>query len=271
MTTQPIDNLICFFGIGSGSNSTRNIQFNVATEGWQQFVDRFVKPGIELGIRRFHIHNPGGTETGEPMEADQFLEARNAGIEVWRDFVKAWRPITAQGIEVVAYLGLMDEDFAVRAANRLKRDDFIKRCWDSYRYPLDAGMSLGFDALHDERESDYYYTWFRFVESLGVRCYIEPWPKKTHTWFHSANTITTVQLYRSIARGASWAATPEQLTGEKVILMNAPDTNAGQTWENVDTWCPAWCREMQAKGLTPLVALQKMIERRESLRQWLSR
>lgn len=279
---NPIENLIFFWGIGSGrAPAIRNTGWNIARDGWQQFVDQWIKPMIDLGVRRFQLHNPFGTDLGEPMEMDQAIEAEQRGLRgLLDDFVSAWRPITASGqVEVISYLGLFDVDMRRLQTGQYSKDDFLETFWKCFRLPLDAGMSLGWDALHYNGvgERDTWYLMYRLIQSLGVKCYIEPWPHRLRPHLWDCNHESTVQVWRNMVRDPnrwpSWAAPREVCTGEACVIMNSPDATQGHTWQNGDTWQPQWCREIMAQGMTPIVGLpyRRMVAEQETLEHYLQR
>lgn len=283
-TLPPVDTyknaskIIAFWGIGSGADPAhRNIGWNIATEGWQQFVDAMVRPAIEMGVTRFWIHNPAGTEAGQPMQADQFARAREAGLyPVLKDFVQAWKPITAR-YEVVAYLGLFEQEFMDLAPAQ-----FLDRVMESYRLPIEAGMSIGFDAMFQEDGTRADQRFMRLLQSLGVKTYVEPWPRNTSPQLFDCNNISTVQLYNhKLYVDPSWAAAREKLTGEIVIALNSPMSEwdpriptpprvPTNNWANFSTgWGAEWCREIIAQGFTALIGMDEMVARRQTLESWL--
>lgn len=271
MTTAPkLENhIILFWGIGSGNDAAhRNIGWNVWRDGWQPFIERWIQPAIQLGWKRTQLHNPFGTQwqNREPMEFDQAIEAYEQGMRIVRNTFKAFKPIVKE-IEVIAYLGKRDIDFDRLFQNEHQKDSLVRRLTESYAPILDVGCSVGFDALFDTKENEPMYCWMRFLQSLGTKVYVEPWPHLRTPWYWDLANQTTVQLYN--ARQPNWATPQEKLTGEKIIIMNQPP--AGHTWADHDTWCPAWCREMWSRGLTPCIGGQSIIERREPIAEWLKR
>lgn len=89
-----------------------------------------------------------GKRAKEEMQADQFLDAKDDGVEwIGRGFVEAWRPVT-QRVQVIAYIGMLPKND--RFEGLLQRGDCagLQAVTDSYRLPLDAKMDIAFDALH---------------------------------------------------------------------------------------------------------------------------
>lgn len=250
-----MNSVVAFWGIGSGADPAhRNIGWDIAIRGWSQFVESQIKPAIDLGYTRFHLHNPGGSVLGLPMQADQFMLCGEKGlVSVLKDFVKAWKPITAK-FEVIAYLGtLSGTPTFINLKTQKKPKDYLKRLYDSYSLPLDAGMSIGFDALYDAPPISAEYSFLRFLQSFGVRTYIEPWPQITQPQYWDCNHVSTVQLINHMQRiDGSWAAPKDKLTGECLVIMNEPPQ--GHTWSDYNDWCPDWMRSMWAQNFIPCIA-----------------
>lgn len=261
----------CFnIGYSGGSVAHRNIGYNLHNIGWMGFVEKWAKPLLDKGVTRIELHNPGGTLPGEDMQADQFIHARNAGLNwVAKDFAKAWKPITNQ-IEVIAYLGLAhtDANLVDLKTRRHQKDNWLYRMWDSYRLPLDAEMSIGFDAIHNEPETSPEYHFVKMIEGLGFKTYIEPWPVKSRTHWFSSNHITVNSFLPFVNQ--SWAADESLLTGEKVVMINqGPPVNGG--FEYYWQWGPSMIRSFQEKGWTVMAPVDILIENNETLEQFLAR
>lgn len=268
---DPMSKVISFYGIGSGNDPVnRNIGFNVVDQGWQAFVNREVLPGLDLGITRYQLHNPAGTDNRYEMQVDQFLLAKNipALANVLKDFAKVWKPITERA-EVIAYLGVI-KDPQNKLLESYKKDRTKKALWlqrliDCYKLPLDAGMSLGFDAFFDLPEDLPEFSLFETFTNLGVRTYVEPWAHKDRPHFFKHNSITTEQLYRAFS--PDWAARPEVITGEKVLLLNQPPP--GKQWQDFEQWAPEWTQSMIAQGWSVSIPIYEQIRGRKDIRSWL--
>ncbi len=64
MATAKIDRLVAYFGIGSGSDPTRRyIQYVTPQTGWAGFVQEWIAPLVNQGVRRFLLWMPHGRET----------------------------------------------------------------------------------------------------------------------------------------------------------------------------------------------------------------
>ena len=90
--------------------ATRWVDPNLFTDGWQGYVDANIKPLIAQGYHRFVLHNPFGISPDQGMAVDEYLEAKDAGLNWLTDgFVQAIKPLTDAGIEVIAYIGCQHE------------------------------------------------------------------------------------------------------------------------------------------------------------------
>lgn len=263
--------VISFYGIGSADDPTRrNIGFDVVEKGWKNFVDREVLPGIDLGVTRYQLHNPAGTDRNFEMQVDQFLLAKKNPelANVWKDFVKVWKPITNKA-EIICYMGVIkhpqNKDLESYKNNKYKKALWLQRLIECYKLPLDAGMSLGFDAFFELERSTPEFTFFETLTNLGVRTYTEPWPHKSTPHFFPHNSITTEQLY--LAFSDDWAAKKESVTGEKIRLLNQPP--AGKTWQDYESWAPEWVRKTIAEGWSVSIPLYDQIRNKKDIRSWL--
>lgn len=273
---EKMNNFIGYFNIGfsGGAISNRNIGYDLKEIGWREFIDRWVKPLIlEKGVSRIELHNPAGTLPNEDMQADQFIHARRQGLDwVSKDFISAWRPITAmKNVEIISYLGLMhtDADFSRLKLKRNCKDNWLYRVYDAYRLPMDAGMSIGFDAIHHEPEESPEHHFVKMVSGLGLKTYIEPWPHKDCPHWFQSNHITVNSFWPHV-NGSSWAADEKLLTGEKIMMINKGlETNGG--FEYFWLWGPKMIRDFQAKGFTVMAPADYLFEYNETLEEFLER
>ena len=228
------DRLVAFIAIGNSSDDAevRRVGWVQPQSDWYDFVRMQVRPLLRRGIRRFNLHNPFGTLPEEPMQFDQYLHAKDAGL-TWLtdDFAEAWIPVLNDpdypDVEVIAYLGKIegDPDFDALAD---QPERWLARALLSVQAPLKAGMSVAFDSAAVTTEDSPTYRFASLLRSLGVKVYIEPRPDadKPH-WFDYPIFTTDQHWQRSNpARygdsGADHKAADEQLTGEVVRLLVAP-------------------------------------------------
>lgn len=254
--------LIGAYTIGWSANNpaTRNIYDALAKNGWKKWVDAEIKPAIDAGFRRFFLHNPAGCLANENMQPDQFIYAENAGLTfITKEFVSAWRPITAQGIEVISYQGALpgDSDFTKLAKLPIGKDDWLRRIERSYHHALDAGMSIGFDASGNAQLGTPEYHFMCLLRSLGVKVYLEPWIHKTAPHLFGFDHLTTSDFMSHVGDG--WGAKREELTGEIInFLHHLPYPEA--TWANFSTWIVKWVKEQRDIGNTPMIPASQIVK-----------
>jgi hypothetical protein len=157
----------------------------LSDQGWPHFVSTEVADPYRWGVRRFWLHNPFGTVSGEVMQFDQYLDAMEGRHDFLVDrFAESWRPVVkgslGEPIELVCYLGAMDPDDdrmkdAFAGEDPAKTLSTMLTC---IRPVLMAGASIGADAatpLDDEGPAFHFY---KFLESIGMPVYVESRPKK---------------------------------------------------------------------------------------------
>jgi len=234
--------LISFGSIGHSGNDEgdRLIGQGIKANGWQWFIDTKIQPHIDMGCKRFELHNPGGVERGEVMDFDQFQEAREAPGQQWiyEKFAEAWAPILAQDIEVIAYLGSLkaDSDFT----QSMPPHKYIERVAQSIQDV--EGMTIAFDHLGGKKGVGPTHPGIAvmdLVEALGHKVYYEPWPHRLAKHLHCRNCWTNDTFYRSnSARWGSpahWGATRWDLKGKiiRYVRSAAGDRTYTQTVEEV--------------------------------------
>lgn len=236
--------IACLLVGGSSKDaSQRCIGYPLRTKGWAGFIRENVLPGINLGFTRFSLHNPAGTLPTEPMQADQFIHALESGHQyLVQDFVSEWSKITSMGIEVNCYMGQLKDDPNFKALQNVKNiSKWLQRIWNSYRFPLEAGMNISFDTLFDVSQDSPELKFYELLTALGVRTYVEPLPIKTNPWLARANFIITEQLYGN--KDSTWETPDKLLTGEKIRLLNQPYGNKTvNTFQNEIEWLPQWMK-----------------------------
>lgn len=246
------------FLIGGSSNNpkTRNTGWELDTLGWQGFVDKWIKPAIKLGFTRFELHNPGGTVNGEDMRCDQLVVAEAQGLKfLTKGFVEAFKPITDKGIEIICYMG----NPKTTAPHSLPA---LGAC---YALPILAGMSIGMDAT-SYQENDPYYHFIRMLQGMGTKVYTEAWPNRTNRNMLNIPTITTSQFLPLCLADDTWAAKKEDVTGEKIVLLNEPP--AGETWATSNSWLPGWVRSQMDAGFSTLFGITDFITNHTDLNIW---
>ena len=228
------DRVVAFLAIGNSDDNpdTRQVGWGLPQSDWYVYVRTQVRPLMRRGVRRFNLHNPFGTLPGEPMQFDQYVHAKDAGL-YWLtdDFAEAWRPVLNDpdypGVEVIAYLGKIegDPDFDALAD---RPEQWLARALLSVQAPLKAGMSIGLDSAAVTAEGSPTYRFASLLRSLGVKVYIEPRPDADKPHWHDYPIIVTDHYWQRSdpARygdaGAGHKAANEELSGE-VIRLIRPD------------------------------------------------
>jgi len=260
--------IIAWFPIGNSSadNNNRCISWNIKKEGWRGFVDRWAWPALSSGFDAIQLHNPGGTKTTEDMMADQFIAAKEAGLGwILEGFVEAWKPVTRRA-PVIAYLGMLPHN--KRLEGLLNRKDyfgFLVNIAACYRLPLEAGMDIAFDAMHHVREGSWELAVYRMLTAMGVRTYVEPTPHSSDRPLYEANfQIVNTTLERTLKNAEPWMAPLEQLSGERVILLN--NLPEGRKWDNQIEWVPQWIAHWLYQGWSVAVSPAPAIESNQNIR-----
>lgn len=187
-------NVISLIPIGHSApgDAGRHVGYGIKSAGgWSPVLEQAARE-YAWGARRWQLHNPFGTETDKPMQFDQYLLAREAGLNwVTDDFVRCWRPFTAiPGIEVIGYLGTP----YYLGVNQPNFDPshpaaYFRRFTQSVQPLLDAGMSIGFDTSANFPPDHPAYFGMRMVHSLGVKVYTEPMPFAHEPQTHDLPTM----------------------------------------------------------------------------------
>ncbi len=182
--SNDINRVISWFNIGWSGNRPeyRHVGRNLDWLGWQNWVKRDVQPQVDMGVRRILLHNPFGVLPGEIMQLDQYLHAKaDAPAFLIDGFVEAWKPITDQGVEVIAYVGCgaLDPNF-----ENLDRDAWLARAFASVKPILDANMSVALDAAAFQEAGTMTHVFAEELRNRGVIVYVEAKPgrAKSH-WF----------------------------------------------------------------------------------------
>jgi hypothetical protein len=156
----------------------------VTDDGWSAFVEDRVRPAYQWGLRRFWLHNPFGTVPGEDMQFDQFLDAKEAGLNMLTDdFASAWRPVVdgrfGEPVELIAYMGVANfkDDRLGRAAAQRDPAAVLATALRCIQPVLLAGASLGADAASTLPDDGPEFDFYKFLESIGLRIYVEARPR----------------------------------------------------------------------------------------------
>ncbi|MBU6414197.1 MAG: hypothetical protein KGS45_12070 [Planctomycetes bacterium] len=265
---QHAPRIIAWYPIGNSSpdDKDRRIGWNLKKEGWQGFVDRYALPVMSGGFDAIQLHNPGGTRAKEEMMADQFITAKESGQRwILQEFVDAWKPVTKR-IPVIAYMGMLPKNPRLLALlNRKDYFGFLVNIAAAYRLPLEAGMEIAFDALHDVKEGSWELNVYRLLTAMGVRTYVETAPNASDIPLFNANfQIVNTTLERTLKNAEPWMAPLEQLSGERIILLN--NLPQGKKWEDEPDWVPQWMAHWINQGWTVAVSPTWMLKTK--VRPW---
>jgi hypothetical protein len=231
------DRLIAFFPIANGTTdlTNRTVVPDYLQNGWTPWVDQLIDPLIDQGYTRFHLHLPFGVETPLYWDLDAFLKAKEAGLNwLTDDFVQAFKPITAQGHEVIAYIGTEDDGAGFGTTDA----QWFARFWAAFQPILDAKVSVAFDAGVLRPEQHNLYAAAQMLRARDIKVYVEARPLKANEqWGNFGVFSEEVWWQRSdpnqSADAADWALPDEQLTGEVVRWVFFPP-------EGYDINDPGW-------------------------------
>ena len=195
-------------------------------DSWAEFIREKIEPEYKWGCRRWLIHNPFGKPYEGPMIFDQYLMAPELGLDyLVKDFVPAWRDFLAKhdDVEVAFYLGKMHK--VDRFADLLPEhpDKWLERALASARPVLSLhhlGASLAFDAASVAPEGSPPHRFVQFVESMGVRAYIESWPMGDMEHWAKHNIVCAEQRRGVFAVGGA-GVDRKKVTGEILWLVNS--------------------------------------------------
>lgn len=225
-----IDQIVCYFGIGSGSDANRRfVQFVTPDTGWKGFVDKWVKPILDSGVRRFMLWMPHGREAKSRQQLmgnkwitthlryDAYLMARKNQANNWytQGFAEAIYPLTSKGVEVIAYVGTLHgaPEFDSLPAGQTK--------WEAMKSIaplLDARCSIALDTSIFSKPGHYVYDFVQALKLSGYKCYLEPTPyADAPQWFNTPAVVSESQWAAVINPTNQYLlAAPSKLKGEIV-------------------------------------------------------
>lgn len=231
ITAVPRQHLVAFYNIGFSANNPadRMVGRSLKKVKWKGFVRGEMVPLLDWGVRRIELHNPFGADPGVGMVLDQYLAAKEAGLDwLTDDFVEAWKPVTrgdythGEPVEVIAYVG---HGYGGEFKRLLEADDlkgYRARAVDSVRPLVAAGMSIGFDSAAVAGADHPFYRFIRDLrDTAHVRVYIEPWPQRSSEHWHSFNVITAERFFQ-LAQVHPAVAPRSSMTGEIIRLQAHP-------------------------------------------------
>ncbi len=225
-----LNDIICYYGIGSGSDaSCRFVQWITPTRGWAGFVTDCITPMMDRGFRRFMLWMPHGREsTTRNQLAGNTWGATNLRFDAWRvaqqnadlswyttGFTEAISPLTAAGVEIIAYVGMLHgaPEFDALPSGQAKWE----ACMSIAPF-LDARCSIALDTAIFSQPGHYVHDLAQFLKSAGYKYYIEPTPLVDgQHWFSSSCVVSDAQWSNVINPAFHGTlAAPSKLTGEIV-------------------------------------------------------
>lgn len=238
-----LDKIVCFYGIGSGSDASRRfVQWVTPARGWAGFVTDYVLPMMQRGIRRFLLWMPHGREAATRnqfignswlptnLRYDAWRLARKSTANNWytTGFTEAFYPLTTSGIEIIAYVGTLHgaPEFDILPPGQAK--------WEAAMAIapfLDARCSIALDTATRSRPGHYVYDLAQLLKSSGYKYYIEPTPQVNGPhWFSSPCVLSDAQWTAVSNPINQWLlAAPSLLSGEIIRgwfnAMPAPYAN----------------------------------------------
>jgi hypothetical protein len=256
------EKLVSWFLIGGSSANTadRGVGWNIKTQGWAGFVQTHVQPQLAWGVKRIMLHNPFGIMPGEDYQADQAIEAQSQGLNwLTNSFAEAWAPITAQGIEVIAYMGAPMNDASFTG---LSSTAWWSRFWASMDLPMQAGMNIALDKSLAANPGTIDWDAVVAMRSQGHLVYGEPRPPESAMHWRTSPLIAEDWMWDQSnpelhPEEMNWAAKDSQITGEVLRMITRPPD--GQTWGNTSTWLRSYAREIMREGHTVVANIQPLI------------
>ena len=266
--------VMSFIAIGGSSDEPgrRHIGWPIMEQGWGPFVRGQIQPQIDRGVRRFWIHNPFGYDDEWPMDFDQYLDAREAGMTRLTDtFVEVWKPLIEEyDLQVVVYLGRLheDEDFE-KLLREGRSSEYLRRVLLSVAAPLEAGCDIGLDSvIHADEES---YTWHfaNFLASTGTRVYIEPTPIREQPHWTRFNVVSVERRWRKTEQMPTIKDDPE--VWKRTLLYNPADLPAEtekvrilnhlpETYESKRQWYADVVPGLVNRGFTCAINLRQFFD-----------
>lgn len=223
-----LNKIICFYGISSGSDASRRyVQWVTPERGWAGFVSDHITPMRQRGFNRFLLWMPHGRETNARSQLiGNAWISTNLRFDAWRvakqnaaynwfttGFAEAFSPLTAAGVEIIAYVGTLHgaPEFDMLPPGQAKWEAAM-----SIAPLLDARCSIALDTAVSSNPGHYVYELAQLIKGCGYKYYIEPTPYVDgQHWFSSSCVVSDAQWSAVINPGSHHIlAAPSNLTGE---------------------------------------------------------
>lgn len=225
-----IDKLIAQWMISSGGDLiNRQIQFVNDKTGWQGFVEYYVRPVLNQGIKRLWLHGPFGKDGSRTLtfsdgakgvsdyRFDEYLESLKRGFD-WDtdDFVDEIRPLTQNGIEVICYLGTLDGTYEFEGKDVKK---FLNHFTESLAPILDSGCSLSIDSSCRAKEGSWPHHAMALLKAKGVKLYIESVPLLTAPHLQHWDMVCCDTHWPNVVNNPNLYPKPTDLGGDVVRML----------------------------------------------------
>jgi hypothetical protein len=271
--------MIAFNGHFESNNDGRRLPEMVLEQGWQAYVDQNIQPMVDYGFRRIMFHNPFGTLAGLSYEYDQYLEALHSDDPrlqaAAQNFVEPWRNIVDQGVEVIFYIGTVLGDSASfgMGDDPYSAEGFdVERMRASVEPLLEAGVSIGFDAITRFAADHPLHQYALELQDRGVTVYVEGRPMVGFEHWADFRIINTQVWWNQSdpdQRQNGWAYTNEQVdnqTPENLLWQHIP--TSGNDWNDTG-WIGDVIRSTLSDGRTSIVSGLLMSREAGSLEEFL--
>lgn len=206
------DRIVSFLGVASGAATLpRRVQLVTPATGWQGFVEKYIRPQVDAGCRRFLLWMPFGQETGDNdglrtqvvgtrkfstrVRFDQYQQAQRAGLDwLTGGFAEAIRPLSDAGCKVIAYTGTLP------GAPEYERERWYRQRWiDDCLQPFkDANCDLAFDSSI-LAPCDHYCS--RIVNDLSqssaAKVYCESMPQQVAPHWSTGDVFSVEEQYQN--------------------------------------------------------------------------
>ncbi len=247
------ENLVGYYGIGSGSNAAR--RFNDTIEagpgGWRKFVSRYVLPDIKQGMRRFMMWMPFGLEPANETFVDPYrpggtyvtrlpFDAWQRGSPIFKDegFVDAMKALTSDGIEIIAYTGMLMNLPTWKQQRYPNAEQWL---WDCMEPFIEADCNMAFDTFCYQPDHSVEYELALRLKNMGIKVYGEAMPRRFGPNFdrckwNKFNFVAAEADYVSSLSAGNHAppqsfgyADPATIEGEILLGMGWAGFTAGAT------------------------------------------
>ena len=242
------------------------MQFVQPATGWQGFVQNELFPLLDLGVRRFMLWMPHGTETKTRKQLmGNVWRETNLRYDAWRlarknlvynwfttGFAEAFRPLTAAGVEIIAYVGTL------HGAPEFDPLPPGQAMWEAVKVIapiLDAKCSIAFDTAVFSTPDHYVYNLISILRLVGFRCYIEPTPMADGQHWFTTPCVVSEDQWVNVINPANWnvLAAPNNLSGE---IMRGWFSTVPSQYSGIPQWYHSTVPAALAAGHTCCLPLK---------------